>query len=54
MTTYKSEDNDNMWACGNYGYYVLQGGDKSTLTKMAKLSKNEVEDLIRKTITIKA
>ena len=54
MTTYKSEDNDNMWACGNYGFYVLYGGDLSVVNKMSKLKKNEIEDLIKKTITIKA
>ena len=54
MTTYKSEDNDNMWACGNYGYYVLQGGDRATVNKMAKISKKEAQEIIKKTITIKA
>lgn len=54
MTTYKSEDNDNMWACGNYGYYVLQGGDRATVNKMSKLKKEDAEEIIKKTITIKA
>ena len=45
MTTYKSEDNDNMWACGNYGYYVLQGGDRATVNKMSKLKKEDAEEI---------
>ena len=53
MTTYKSEDKDDIWACGNYGFYVLYGGDRKVVNSMGKLSNNEIEDVIKKTITVK-
>ena len=53
MTTYKSEDKDDIWACRNYGFYVLYGGDRKVVNSMGKLSNNEIEDVIKKTITVK-
>lgn len=53
MTTYKSEENDNIWACGNYGFYVLFGGDRKKVTEMGKLKGKDIEEKIKSTIKIK-
>ena len=53
MTTYKSEEKDDIWACGNYGFYVLYGGDRKIVNSMGKLSNKEMELLIKKTIKVK-
>ena len=53
MTTYKSEDDDNVWACGNYGFYVLYGGDRKKVTEMGKLKDNEIENKIKSVLKIK-
>ena len=53
MTTYKSEENDNIWACGNYGFYVLYGGDRKKVMEMGKLKGKDIEEKIKNTIKIK-
>lgn len=53
MTTYKSEENEQSWSCGNFGFYAIEGGKRDIITKMSKLSLKEIEELIQKTITIK-
>lgn len=53
MTTYKSEENEQNWSCGNYGFYAVEGGKRDIIAKISKLSSNEIEELIQKTIAIK-
>ena len=53
MTTYKSEDDDNIWACGNYGFYVLFGGDRKKVMEMGKLKDKDNEEKIKSVIKIK-
>ena len=53
MTTYTSEENDKIWACGNYGFYVLYGGDRKKVMEMGKLKDKEIEDKIKSVIKIK-
>ena len=53
MTTYKSEDDDNIWACGNYGFYCLYGGDRKKVMEMGKLKGKDIEDKIKSVIKIK-
>lgn len=64
MTTYKSQEDENKeenkdddkgkeWACGNYGFYILYGGDNKTVMKMGKLKEKDAKDLIKDTIKIK-
>ena len=54
MTTYKSEDENYIWSCGNYGFYVLFGGDRKKIMSMGKLTSEEIEKKIKETIKIKA
>ncbi len=54
MTTYKSEDENNVWSCGNYGFYVLFGGDRKKVMSMGKLTSEQIEQKIKETIKIKA
>lgn len=53
MTTYKSQENDKIWACGNYGFYVLYGGDRKKVTEMGKLKGKDIEETIKSVIKIK-
>ena len=53
MTTYKAEDDDKVWACGNYGFYVLFGGDRKKVMEMGKLKGKDIEDKIKSVIKIK-
>ena len=53
MTTYKSEDDDNVWACGNFGFYVLYGGDRKKAMEMGKLKGKDIEEKIKTVIKIK-
>ena len=53
MTTYKSEDDDKVWACGNYGFYVLYGGDRKKAMEMGKLKGKDIEEKIKTVIKIK-
>ena len=53
MTTYKSEDDDNIWACGNYGFYAIYGGDRKKVMEMGKLKGKDIEEIINSVIKIK-
>jgi hypothetical protein len=42
MTTYKNDD--EQWACGNYGYYMINGYDKDNLSNILKYNPEKLKD----------
>lgn len=52
MTTYKNEE-ENVWSCGNYGLYFINGYDKDKIMKLSKLKEMDLKDAIKKALEAK-
>jgi hypothetical protein len=46
MTTYKNDE--EQWACGNYGYYMVKGSDKNRLNELSKYSQDKIKEEVEK------
>lgn len=55
MTTYTSEENPNVWSCGNYGIYAINGSvSKEKLNSLSKLDNKAIsQELININIKFK-
>ncbi len=53
MTTYKN-DEENVWSCGNYGIYFINGCAKDKILKIGKMKEDEIKKAIKKVLEEKS
>ena len=49
MTTYRN-DEENLWSCGNYGIYFVNGYAKDKISKLGKMKEDELKKAVRKAL----